>query len=60
MKPQSSHEGMNKLKQICKDTEKFDKKIIGKEFLLGKYFDGEKAMGKKRKQKKFTSKLSFI
>lgn len=38
-----SSDVMSKLKQICKDSEKFEKKIGGKEFLLGKYFDGKKA-----------------
>lgn len=47
---------MNKLKQICKDTEKFDRKIIGKQFLVGKYFDGQKNHNKSKKQKKYTSK----
>lgn len=29
---------INALKQICGDTDKFDKKIVNKEYLLGKYF----------------------
>lgn len=50
---------MNKLKQICKDTDKFDKKIAGKEFLLGKYFDGQKT-NRTRRPKKYTSTCPSI
>ncbi len=42
---------MNKVKQICKDTDKFEENIPGKEFLLGKYFDGQ---NKSRRMKKYT------
>jgi hypothetical protein len=49
---------MSKLKQICKDTEKFDKKIIGKEFLVGKYFDAQKK-NKNKRQKKYTSNIQL-
>ena len=47
---------MHKLKQICKETQKFDKKIVGKEFLVGKYFDGSGKNKKKKNEKKYTSK----
>ncbi len=45
MKPNSSQaqDSMNKLKQICGEAQKFDKKIVGREFLMGKYFDGQKS-----------------
>lgn len=43
-------EGMNKLKQICGEPAKFDKKISGKEYLLGKYFDGKKRINKRDKK----------
>lgn len=46
---------MNKLKQLCGETEKFDKKIVGKDFLMGKYFDAQKAKPISKKEKKFTS-----
>ena len=50
---------MSKLKQICKDTDKFDRKIIGKEFLVGKYFDANKS-NKGKRQKKYTSNPHVI
>ncbi len=57
MKPdiRSSSEVVSKLKQICKDTDKFDRKIAGKEFLLGKYFDGQKGNKVAKKTRKYTS-----
>ena len=51
----TAFETMNKLKQGCKDSDKFDRKIIGKEFLVGKYFDGGKDK-KIKKDRKYTSK----
>ena len=63
MKPKpSGHiqgESMNKLKQICKETDKFDRKIIGREFLIGKYFDAQKP-GRVKRMKKFTRTLWMI
>ena len=49
-------DAMNKLKQVCKDSEKFDKKIVGKQFLVGKYFDGSGKDKKIKKDRKYTSK----
>ena len=46
---------MGKMKQLCGQPEKFEKKIIGKEFLLGKYFDGKKNTKINKKPKKYTS-----
>ena len=43
------------------DSEKFENKIIGKNFLLGKYYDGkEQARKNAKKNKKFTSINIFI
>lgn len=45
-------EGRNRIKQVCADTDKYEKKIIGQEFLLGKFF---KTKSIQRKSTKYTS-----
>lgn len=47
---------MNQIKLICKDPNKVEQKLQGKEFLLGKYFTLKSNCKRCKKDKKFQSK----